>query len=396
MATASFRSRSLCLSARRHAPGTSSPICCRHWIGCNRRRRSRSCSISGIERCFRGGGREDYNDAIEQQLYQALVVVSLSCHRGPARAMRSAPASWRPRCATSWCAAKRRRMDTPTCRPICIPRRPKRCCSANGSATPRAGLPVHIDDVDRQAAAQKRMDVSHPAGRASRRVCTEPGIDAGGEIAGRALVVETASDASSGRFGQRTDARRCRTRNRRTPSDTVAAQLASPAKHVHLDTSIDHVLVIKLCADGKDVNGRRTGCGSRRCVLPHRTGLLLQSRRARQRVSRFSSGTRLSEAAVPRLQRLLLESSVPVVAALERNAKGDAWLISQFCDACVYSRTGVYSAATIDDPELLHTAAAVFAHRFGHAASREILLTGADYSGWISSNASAAARGGAG
>jgi len=77
-------------------------------------------------------------------------------------------------------------------------------------------------------------------------------------------------------------------------------------------------------------------------------------------------------------QRLIGESKIPVVAALTRNAKGNAWLIAQFCDACVYSRDGVYSAANFSQSQ---TAAAVFAHRLGNEAANEILLTGADYSG---------------
>ena len=81
-------------------------------------------------------------------------------------------------------------------------------------------------------------------------------------------------------------------------------------------------------------------------------------------------------------QRLLMESKVPVVAALAGNAKGPAWLISQLCDACVYSRTGMYSAADIgQSPELGQTAASILIYRLGKTAGQEILLTGADYSG---------------
>jgi polyketide synthase PksN len=80
------------------------------------------------------------------------------------------------------------------------------------------------------------------------------------------------------------------------------------------------------------------------------------------------------------LQRLILESPVPVVAALAGDAKGNGWLISQFCDARVYSKTGVYNSANIGLP-FTQSAVAAFAHRFGHDAAGEILLTGADYSG---------------
>jgi len=79
------------------------------------------------------------------------------------------------------------------------------------------------------------------------------------------------------------------------------------------------------------------------------------------------------------LRRLIFESEVPVVAALPGDAKGNSWLIAQFCDDCVYSETGVYSSESIGSA-FAQTAVALFAHRFGEAAN-EILLTGADYSG---------------
>jgi acyl transferase domain-containing protein/enoyl-CoA hydratase/carnithine racemase/NAD(P)-dependent dehydrogenase (short-subunit alcohol dehydrogenase family)/acyl carrier protein/SAM-dependent methyltransferase len=88
----------------------------------------------------------------------------------------------------------------------------------------------------------------------------------------------------------------------------------------------------------------------------------------------------IGDGIVRELQRLIVESPIPVVAALAGNAKGNAWLVSQFCHATLHSRTGAYSSAGIG-PALVQTAAAVFAHRFGSDAAREILLTGADYSG---------------
>src|SRR5207249_1734667 len=82
------------------------------------------------------------------------------------------------------------------------------------------------------------------------------------------------------------------------------------------------------------------------------------------------------------IERLIVESAIPVVAALDGNAKGIAWLLSQFCDACVYSQASVYSSASIpQSPALAQTAAGIFTHRFGNDAGREILLSGADYRG---------------
>jgi acyl transferase domain-containing protein/enoyl-CoA hydratase/carnithine racemase/acyl carrier protein len=82
------------------------------------------------------------------------------------------------------------------------------------------------------------------------------------------------------------------------------------------------------------------------------------------------------------LQRLLLECPVPVIAAIESNAKDVAWLISQYCDACIYSDQGVYSLANIlQVSELAKQAAMIFCHRLGNYACKEMLLTGKAYSG---------------
>ena len=84
----------------------------------------------------------------------------------------------------------------------------------------------------------------------------------------------------------------------------------------------------------------------------------------------------LPEDVLATLQQRIVESHVPVVAALTGNATGNVWLVAQSCDACVYSRQDVYSAAGV-----AQEAAGAFAYRLGNEAAREILLTGGDYSG---------------
>jgi acyl transferase domain-containing protein/enoyl-CoA hydratase/carnithine racemase/SAM-dependent methyltransferase len=84
----------------------------------------------------------------------------------------------------------------------------------------------------------------------------------------------------------------------------------------------------------------------------------------------------LSADALADLQQGIAESEVPVVAALTGNATGHVWLVAQSCDACVYSREGLYSAAGVG-----REAAGAFAYRLGTEAAREILLTGDGYSG---------------
>ena len=56
--------------------------------------------------------------------------------------------------------------------------------------------------------------------------------------------------------------------------------------------------------------------------------------------------------------------------------------MAEFCDACVYSVQGVYSARSIGvDPLLSQTAVATFQHRFGNQAGTETLLGSGEYSG---------------
>ena len=81
-------------------------------------------------------------------------------------------------------------------------------------------------------------------------------------------------------------------------------------------------------------------------------------------------------------QRLIVESEIPVVVGLEGNAKGQGWFMSQFCDACVYSQTGVYSAVGIGNSAAgTQMAAVIFRQHLGNCAGKEILLTGAEYTG---------------
>ncbi|MCP5005799.1 MAG: polyketide synthase of type I, partial [Planctomycetes bacterium] len=93
-------------------------------------------------------------------------------------------------------------------------------------------------------------------------------------------------------------------------------------------------------------------------------------------------GQGASDSLVNGLQRIFLESKVPVVAALDSNATGSAWLISLFCDACIYNEKGLYSYVDAGKtPVLSKEAAMIFSHRFGSYLGKEIMLTGAEYSG---------------
>src|SRR5260370_681230 len=170
---------------------------------------------------------------------------------------------------------------------------------------------------------------------------------------------------------------------RENPSDQIAEE-TSPAEHIHLNTPAENVVVIKFGVTNKQalVGELVTDLGHVLAKI-HQNGcckaIVLSSE-----YPGFLPGTEpaLAEDVVLEFQRLVLESEIPVVAALGGNAKGYAWLMSQFCDACVYSQTGVYGAATLGQSRALATAAAAtFIYRLGKTAGQAILLTGADYSG---------------
>jgi len=164
-----------------------------------------------------------------------------------------------------------------------------------------------------------------------------------------------------------------------TPADVVVAEdeataktTIAPAEHIRVDTSADRVLAITFgIGDAKDVVA---GLGRIFAELQHDTYYKAVVLGSDDPEFLFA----VPDDVVLDAQRLIAESTIPVVAALTRNAKGNAWLVAQFCDACVYSRDGVYTAANLGQSQ---TAAAVFAHRLGNDAANEVLLTGADYSG---------------
>ena len=93
-------------------------------------------------------------------------------------------------------------------------------------------------------------------------------------------------------------------------------------------------------------------------------------------------GVDASAEAARNLGRLILDAKVPVIGALSRNARGFAWLIAQFFDACIYNRDGRYSLTdAAGEFALADEATAVFPLRFGEYFGKELLLTGAEYSG---------------
>lgn len=82
------------------------------------------------------------------------------------------------------------------------------------------------------------------------------------------------------------------------------------------------------------------------------------------------------------LWRLIVDAKVPVIGALSRNARGFAWLTSQFFDACIYNQDGRYSLVDAGGEfAMADEAATAFPLRFGDYFGKELLLTGAEYTG---------------
>ena len=166
-------------------------------------------------------------------------------------------------------------------------------------------------------------------------------------------------------------------------AETVAKRIVSHAQHLHLDTPAAGVMVIRLRAAKKAPASDLISDLGHTFAEIHQCGyykaiVLVSEHRDFLPATDHASDEQL----VFGFQRLVVESQIPVIAALDRNATGHAWLIGQLCDGCVYSQTGVYSSADIgQSPAFAQTAAAIFTHRFGNDAGKEILLTGADYSG---------------
>ncbi len=154
------------------------------------------------------------------------------------------------------------------------------------------------------------------------------------------------------------------------PSETPGDPTISPLRHLRLDVPEDDVLVITVLADDEEVELDDLVADLGDIFARIRTSACKAIVLASEYPQFLPADVALD------VQRLVEQSEIPVVAALAGDARGNAWLTAQFCHAVVYSRQGIYSAAGIGQ-----TAPAVFAHRFGYAAAREILLTGADYSG---------------
>ena len=141
------------------------------------------------------------------------------------------------------------------------------------------------------------------------------------------------------------------------PSDASANGIGPLPEHITLETPVEKVVVVRLGAGGKkadaktlisDLAGVFAGIhqngGFKAIVLAGNYADFL-----------IEAGNATAEEAVLEFQRLMAETTIPVIAALEGDANSHVWLISLLCDACVYSQTATYSSAAIAQSPVLRS-----------------------------------------
>jgi acyl transferase domain-containing protein/enoyl-CoA hydratase/carnithine racemase/acyl carrier protein/SAM-dependent methyltransferase len=339
--------------------------------------------ITGVERCFARGGREDYNEAVEQQLYQAIVsfpypviAVLQGCTIG-------AGFLFAALCDFMVCNEDAQYGYTDPQRHL-YPTPPEVVLFGErfGGARAQDLLYISTTPTGKQLRAKgwtcpmaPGAQVEVYARELASTLATKPKDVLSllkrhltGHLVG--LVngltrVEVTADAAD-------------------PSNTVPKTVVSPAAYLRLDTPAENVLAITFCTTAARVGIKALVAGLAEIFDEiHQNGYCKAVVLASDHPEFIpETAHAIPDDVMLDFQRIVGESRIPVVAALGGNAKGDAWLISQWCDAAVYSRTGVYSSANIGrSPVFARMAAAIFTHRFGHNAGKEILLTGTDYSG---------------
>src|SRR5581483_6752440 len=340
--------------------------------------------LSGIEHCFPGGGREAYNEAVEQGLYRAIVSFPY-----PVIAVVKDDAIGAGFMAATLCDLMVLNEDASY-----------GCTDGQRHFYPTGGEAMLFSERLGDVLAQDFLYVSPVAtGRQLRAkgwtcpMAAGEQVEAYAEKLGSTLATKSQEalrllkqHLTRSLAGWVEELRRVEAAEPalERPTDQNAETMASPSGHIRLETPAENVLLIKLGVAGKQV-----GAKERVAELGHLFARIQEAGcyKAIVLVSEdpdFVAGTEgvIAGDVVLELQRLLVESPIPVVAALAGDAKGHGWLISQLCDACVYSQTGVYSSADMgSSPVVAQTAAAVFTQRLGNAAGKEILFSGAEYRG---------------
>ncbi|WP_129645083.1 GNAT family N-acetyltransferase [Peristeroidobacter agariperforans] len=159
-----------------------------------------------------------------------------------------------------------------------------------------------------------------------------------------------------------------------------AARITSPSGDLQLESRAGNVLLIRirdtqqswddLSRDLQDVFAKVSAASCHKVIV------------LASDCPEFLPAVAASAQAARKLWQLIVEAKVPVIGALSRNARGFAWLTSQFFDACIYNKDGRYSLTDASGEfAMADEAAAVFPLRFGDYFGKELLLTGGEYTG---------------
>ena len=348
--------------------------------------------LIGLERCFARGGREDYNRAMEQKLYEAIV-----CFPYPVIAVVKGSAV-----GASWMAAALCDLL------VCNEEAGYGYTDAAHHYYPTVAEIKVLEERFGVVQAQDLLFGSVAAtGRELRRKGWTCAILAGermesyaqglaGKLAEKSQtalrLLKQHLSRSVMRLVKELSVVEAGLAEREEECGTVAAELGWGSEHIGLESGPGKVAIMKFRGSHRQWGGkelvaeldqvlekiRNSGC--RALVWASEDGEFVSLDRAIEDPA--IEDPAISDEVMPEVQRLLMETEVPIVAALEGNAQGAGWLISQFCDGCVYSRTGRYSATELGHrAELGARAVATFIDRLGKAVGPEILLSGSEYSG---------------
>jgi len=157
-------------------------------------------------------------------------------------------------------------------------------------------------------------------------------------------------------------------------------RIASPSKRLQVEGGAHGVVQVRLLIAGQPVTADALLSDLGIVFAKLRKGRACKAVVLSSDGPEFLPGSLLPEAALLDFQKMLAESSIPVVVALEGGARGGAWLMALCGDACVYRSEGLYAAAQIERGALSRLASALFPHRFG-AAAQTLLLGGGEHTG---------------
>ena len=352
-------------------------------------RSTKVLKLRGLEGCFRRGGREDYNQAVEQKVYEAVVtfpypVIAIVREDAIGAGLLAAALcdlmvcseearyGYSDRVSHYYATGAEAKVVEERFGSVLAQDLLYGSGTATGKEQRRKGwtcpmLPGEQIEGQAQELAWKLATKSQNALRLLKQHLTRDLVALVKEL----KQVEAEAEVTVPEMPAKEQS-----------SATRAEEHAFSAKHIRVETPIENVVLVKLAGRDRQTEAKE---------LLTELGQILEKIRnsdCKAMVLASEAGEFIppelghGEEVVEDFQRHLMELEIPVVAALTGNAKGAAWLISQLCDACVYSRTGLYSAAEMGRSRGVGaTAAATFIYRLGKAAGQEILLTGAEYRG---------------